>query len=334
MRSVLIIQTAFIGDAVLASGLLEKMHDAFPGAELDILVRKGNEGLFLQHPFLHETLTWDKQSRKYLHWWKLLLRIRQKKYALIINVQRFAATGLLTALSGANMTIGFDKNPLSLFFTKRIPHRIEPGVHEYIRNHDLVAAITDSVPARPKLYPAPSDRAVVQPYQQTAYCCIAPASVWFTKQYPVQKWVELIRALPPQLTVYLIGAPGDAALCEQIRQESSRDNLLNLSGKFSFLASAALQAGAVMNFVNDSAPMHFASAVNAPVTAIYCSTLPSFGFGPLSDQSYIVEVLEKLPCRPCGLHGHKSCPEGHFHCALHIQVQQLLEPLTSAVRAI
>jgi len=84
---------------------------------------------------------------------------------------------------------------------------------------------------------------------------------------------------------------------------------------------------AVMNYVNDSAPMHFASAVNAPVTAIYCSTLPSFGFGPLSDRSFIVERQGELYCRPCGLHGKKACPEGHFRCALEIKEEQLIEML-------
>jgi ADP-heptose:LPS heptosyltransferase len=69
--------------------------------------------------------------------------------------------------------------------------------------------------------------------------------------------------------------------------------------------------------------MHLASAVNAPVAAIYCSTLPSFGFGPLSDKSFIVEIQEKLSCRPCGLHGRRACPLGHFHCAYKIKVEQL-----------
>ena len=45
-----------------------------------------------------------------------------------------------------------------------------------------------------------------------------------------------------------------------------------------------------MNFTNDSAPLHLASAMNAPVTVIYCSTVPRFGFGPLSDDSKIVEA--------------------------------------------
>ena len=96
------------------------------------------------------------------------------------------------------------------------------------------------------------------------------------------------------------------------------------------LQSAALIKDAEMNYVNDSAPMHFASSVNAPVAAVYCSTIPAFGFGPLSDTQFIIEVEEKLGCRPCGLHGHKACPQGHFKCALDIREQQLLDCLVSA----
>ena len=83
-----------------------------------------------------------------------------------------------------------------------------------------------------------------------------------------------------------------------------------------------------MIYVNDSAPMHFASAVDAPVTAVYCSTIPAFGYGPLSSKSHIVELSEALPCRPCGIHGQKQCPEKHFNCAQKISTQQLLAVLT------
>ena len=78
--------------------------------------------------------------------------------------------------------------------------------------------------------------------------------------------------------------------------------------------------GAIMNYVNDSAPMHLASAMNAPVTAFFCSTVPDFGFTPLSKQSTVVEVKEELSCRPCGLHGKKECPEKHFNCGHLIEV--------------
>jgi heptosyltransferase-2 len=82
---------------------------------------------------------------------------------------------------------------------------------------------------------------------------------------------------------------------------------------------------AVMNFTNDSAPLHLASAVNAPVTVIYCSTIPGFGFGPLSGDSTIIETREKLDCRPCGLHGLKACPEKHFRCATTIDTRELVQ---------
>jgi len=64
--------------------------------------------------------------------------------------------------------------------------------------------------------------------------------------------------------------------------------------------------------------MHLASAMDAPCTAVFCSTVPDFGFGPLSTKSRVVETTAKLDCRPCGIHGHKACPEGHFKCAVTI----------------
>ena len=83
-----------------------------------------------------------------------------------------------------------------------------------------------------------------------------------------------------------------------------------------------------MNYVNDSGPMHLASAMNAPVVAVFCSTVPAFGFGPLSTQSFVVETKEHLTCRPCGLHGYKACPEGHFACAENIAANDLPVPET------
>lgn len=330
MQKILLIQTAFIGDVVLATGLLEKLHATFPGDEINILVRKGNESLFAHHPFIHEVLVWDKKGGKYKNLWSLLKRIRRTRYDRVINVQRFAATGIVTAFSKAKHTTGFDKNPFSFLFTEVVRHEIGDGgkvLHEIERNHALIASITDAKAARPKLYPSPEDFDAVAGLKDTPYVCIAPASVWFTKQFPAEQWVALIRSLPPHLHVYLLGGPGDNDLCERLALETGNTRVTNLAGQLSFLRSAALQKDAVMNFVNDSAPMHFASSVNAPVTAVYCSTIPAFGFGPLSDESHIVEVREPLGCRPCGLHGKKACPLGHFHCAKWIRNEQLLEVL-------
>ena len=310
------------------TALLEYLHQTAPNAPVDVLVRRGNEGLLAGHPHVRRVLIWDKKHRKYAALWDLLGQIRTAKYGRVVTLQRFASTGFLTAFSGAPARIGFAKNPLSRFFTRRVPHVIGDGTHEVERNLALLDASLNSSLIRPRLYPTAVDEAAVAPYVAGgSYVCLAPTSVWFTKQYPEEKWLELLAALPAGLRVYLLGGPPDVAACERLAAASGRENVVSIAGKIGLLASAALMRGAVMNYVNDSAPMHLCSAVDAPVTAVFCSTVPAFGFGPLSSASFVVETKEKLDCRPCGLHGHAACPRGHFRCAYGIEVGQLLATL-------
>jgi heptosyltransferase-2 len=324
---ILVIQTAFIGDAILATALIESLYKSNPFAKIDILIRKGNETLFEQHPFLNEVIVWDKKKNKHKNLLLLLIKIRTKRYDVVINLQRFGSTGVLTALSGAKVRVGFDKNPFSFLFSKSIKHSIIEGMHEVDRNFELISWFTDKKIRRPKLYPSISNNNRIAKYTNNAYICVAPNSVWFTKQFPEDKWIDLINGLPAKYSIYLLGAPGDKISCERIKTMSQHSNAVVLAGKLSFLDSAALMAGAIMNYVNDSAPMHIASAMNAPVAAIFCSTIPAFGFGPLSDRSYSIETPELLACRPCGLHGKSACPEVHFNCGNTIQIAQLLQVL-------
>ena len=324
----LLIQTAFIGDVILMTALLEYLHQTQPTTPVDVLVRRGNEGLLAGHPHVRRVLIWDKKHRKYAALWDLLGQIRAAKYGRVVTLQRFASTGFLTAFSGAPERIGFAKNPLSRFFTRRVPHVIGDGTHEVARNLRLLTDVVPTPLQPPRLFPSAADEAAVAPYAATGpYVCLAPTSVWFTKQYPEAKWLELLAALPAGLRVYLLGGPPDMAACERLAAASGRANVISIAGKIGLLASAALMRGAVMNYVNDSAPMHLCSAVGAPVTAIFCSTVPAFGFGPLSPVSFVVETTEPLDCRPCGLHGHAACPQGHFRCAYGIEVRQLLASL-------
>jgi ADP-heptose:LPS heptosyltransferase len=322
LKKFLVIQTAFIGDVILATSVLEKLHQHFPESTIHFLVRKGNESLFAAHPFLKRVLVWDKKE-KYADLFRLLQTICFEQYDYVVNLQRFAATGFLTAFSGAKHKIGFSKNPFSFLFNEKQEHDIENGKHETERNQKLIAYITDNVPAKPKIYPSETDYEFVKPLQQTNYICIAPASVWFTKQLPKEKWVELMNRTSEATKIYLLGSNEDFNLAENILKIAGRKNSEILCGKLSLLQSAALMQGAAMNYVNDSAPLHLASAMNAPVTAFYCSTVPAFGFGPLSSTSYIIQTKEKLTCRPCGLHGKAACPEKHFKCAATINISEI-----------
>lgn len=315
MNKILVIQTAFLGDVILATGILEKLHHFYPKAQIDFVVRKGNHGLLDKHPFIKKLYVWNKQE-KYKSLFAIITEVRKEKYDLCVNIQRFGASGFLTARSKAKTKIGFDKNPFSRFFDIKVGHEIGNGKHEIERNNDLIESLTDKEAFKPRLYPSKENLNKVLEFKTEPYVCIAPSSVWFTKQLPKEKWLELIPQIKEK--IYLIGGPSDFDLAEEIKTESQHSNIENLSGKLNLLESVALIKDAKMNFVNDSGPMHMASSVNAPTTAIYCSTVPEFGFGPLSTESKVLNI-KNLDCKPCGLHGHKSCPKGHFKCAKDLE---------------
>jgi lipopolysaccharide heptosyltransferase II len=323
MKKFLLIQTAFIGDVILATSMIEKLHQIYPDSQIDFLLRKGNQGILTDHPYLTHLWIWDKKKNKYSNLFRIIKTIRSENYDYVINLQRFMSSGLMTVFSKGKIKIGFDKNPLSRFFDKKIVHKIGDGRHEIERNHELIAAFTEDTPAKPRMYPTQNNYRSIEKYKTTDYICIAPTSVWFTKQFPDYKWIELIQSFQNQYRVYLLGAESDKEMCEYIMKKSNSEKVVNLAGKLSFLESAALMETARMNFVNDSAPLHIASSMNAPTTAIFCSTVPEFGFTPLSQNAKIVQVSEKLECRPCGLHGYRSCPVKHFKCASNITIQQL-----------
>ena len=330
MKKILIIQTASIGDVILTTPILEKLHYIYKDAMIDFLLKKGIESLFINHPFIRQLIIWDKKADKYKNLFNIIKQIRKEKYDIVINVQRFASSGIITALSGAETTIGFDKNPFAMFFTKKIKHKIGiqyQGIHEIDRNLELLAHLGTDKKFSVKLYPSEKDYTNINKYNDKTYICVAPASLWNTKQYPKEKWIEFIDKISPDYKIYLLGSKQDVDLCNEIKEAAIGKHILNLAGKLSMLESAALMKGAKMNYVNDSAPLHLASSMNAHVTAVFCSTITEFGFGPLSDDSVVIETSEQLDCRPCGLHGYNECPEKHFKCAMTITKEQLLSRL-------
>ncbi len=322
---ILLIQTAFPGDVILATSLVADLSERYPSAILDVLVRKGCEDILVDNPRITRIWVWDKTKHRRTNMFVLARELQQDGFDRVYNLQRYASSGYFTWRSGAPFTAGFRQNPFSLTFKQRIEHRIpypyEAGfLHEVQRNRLLIDAKV-APPRRPELYfTAKEWQRADEIGGGEPFIVVAPASNWFTKQWPEESWAGLLLLIPERISVMIVGGTEDFELGERLAK--TRAHVVNLCGKLRFRETAALMQCAWRVFTNDSAPLHLASAVNAPVTAVFCSTKPEFGFGPLSDDSRVVQAT--IPCCSEGLHGARTCKAGHFNCARSISPSDVL----------
>ena len=78
MMKFLVVQTAFIGDVILATPIVEKLRAFYPDAQIDFLLRKGNEGLLAGHPHIRKCWSWNKKKAKYTDLLRLIRALRQE----------------------------------------------------------------------------------------------------------------------------------------------------------------------------------------------------------------------------------------------------------------
>ena len=329
-RKVLFIQTAFLGDVILATSAMETWHAAHPEDRIHMLVRKPMDALFEGHPWLDKMLAWDKRPRVKGKDWRRLVRVVAKSHTMCHQPSPSRIFRRPYGLSMANVRVGYANNPLAWRFTHRMPHRWGDGTHEVERHRSLLSPFVPELQAtvEPCLYPNETHVREAEKAGARGVVLVMPGSQWATKAWPEGQFGKLLDDVSEP--VLLLGAPNERRLCERLTE--GRSHVLNATGELSLLGMVAAVQMAKVVVANDSAPLHVATATNTPTVALFTSTVPRFGFGPRASKHVVVEAMTELPCRPCGKHGRKRCPEGHFKCGWELSVQSVLEALFAVQR--
>ncbi|MFT7517046.1 MAG: heptosyltransferase-2 [Myxococcota bacterium] len=328
-EATLLVDTSFLGDVLCAEPGVRVASEKFDGA-LDFLTSPGGAQILKNHPQLREIVVYDKrnQDKGLLGLLRLAKRLRKKKYTRVICSHRSWRTALLLKMAKIPTRIAFDNAAAKFLYTELVEYRND--LHEIERNLQLLGG---GEWMRPQLHPDAAESANAKQLVGGLgkFIAIAPGSIWATKRWPEQHFAEVAaHALQNGLAVVLLGGPDDRALNSRIyaQAKSQAENapaaILDLAGKTNLRESYAVikQASAMVS--NDSAPMHMGVAADTPVVAVFCSTVPSFGFAPRGDNDIVLETDENLECRPCGMHGHPSCPETHFRCATSITAAKVM----------
>lgn len=312
---ILIIQTAFIGDAILSTGFIREVKRGFPQARVDLVTTPVTAELFQFNPYLDNVYPFAKKGIKGIfNQIKLVDKLKKTGYDAAFSLHLSLRSSLILKQSGIPIRIG---HPRMSFLTH--PVTVSRNLHITDRYLDILKPFIDCEPnSDTELHFSKEQFETAQKIignDDIFKLGIAPGSIRNTKKWPREYFITLIREFADNLKIYLIGGPDDQILCEEIISGSG-GKALNLAGKLSLLESAALIKKLDLLLTNDSAPMHMANAVNTPVIALMGPTVKEFGFYPYRPKDQVIEV--EVDCRPCGKHGGKKCPQKHFQCMLNI----------------
>ena len=324
--------TAWLGDSVLTLPLIAHIKKYFPQAKIDFYVRKGFGELFACHPDLAGVFEFNKKECGLLASYHYGRMLAERRYSIWISAHRSWRSSAIAQLTMAPVRIGYNTGPLSrLAYT----HTIERDFYKFAEIERVLKLaaplgfelnLEDSQAHWPHLAicPQAQEKAeqiwkIIDPERPTLG--IHPGGAWPTKRWPVEYMIEVAHlAAAHQVQIILFGAPNEQAEADAVRN-ALRDypDFHDLAGSISLPELAACLGRLDCYLSNDSGPMHLAWVQKTPTTAIFGPTIREFGFTPRGENSSVMEV--SLPCRPCGLHGHKKCPKGHHACMRKITPQ-------------
>lgn len=325
---ILIIHTAFIGDIVLSTPLIKKIKDTYPDSDITYVTTPSGEAILKNNPHINNIIVYDKRGEhKGINGvWQLGKRLRYENFNMVITPHRYLRSSILSWLSRSPIRKGYDIASGSCLFTEKI---------KYDRTkHEVEKLLSFVAPENKKryeieLYPGEKEKMKGDNLwkenllEDKKVVVLAPGSKWFTKQWPVEYFNKLAESLKKLSNVRLIVVGGK----EEINLSIEKENIIDMRGKTSLLELADILSRSDVVVTNDSSPIHIASAFKKPrIFALFGPTVEKFGFFPWSLNSRVFQV-DGLKCRPCGIHGGKSCPEKHFKCMRDILPEEVFNEI-------
>ena len=148
--------------------------------------------------------------------------------------------------------------------------------------------------------------------------CVHPGAQLASRRWPPERFARVADALAAEgHTVVLTGTAGEAAITCAVAG-AMRARAVDLTGRTSLGALAALIARARLLVCNDTGVSHVAAATRTPSVVVSCGA-DTARWSPLDPERHRVLAYE-LACRPCT---YASCPYGH-ECAQGVAPESVI----------
>ncbi len=303
----------WIGDAVMASPVIEILHSKLHKAELFIAAPEHVCELFLYHtpPVKLLPIPPVKGLEKL---WKSVSTIKRYRFNGAILLQNAFSASLVTFFAGVPFRAGLGTDGRKILLSLSInPARVR-DMHQmeafcFVAAY-LTGCVDDFSKVSPKLFVKQEEIERVREMFSIKgkYVIFHPGAAYGTaKRWLPDSFIDLARRIQKEygFTVVIAGSKSEETLCSYIYRHLRDCKVINICGSTNIREMMGLQAGSDLIVTNDSGPMHTAAALGIKTVAIFGPTNP-YRTGPRNRNCKI--VYKKVECSPCDV---RHCPQDH-----------------------
>jgi len=356
---ILLVRFSALGDVIQTLPILTMLRDGFPEAKIGWAIDTELAPAIEGHPaldYVHRCArrSWMKAIPSpakwpdaYREYQAFVQEVRSVRYDVAIDAQGLFKTAMLPYAAGIKRRIGYKhgREFSSVFYTERYLDRAEyfdPAI-SHLEHMTELAYRLGAAEVRQMIEPprvTEQARRHVAELLRGAFAkdaplvAVAPATQWVSKHWPEEHWIALISQLlvETDLNLILQGSAGDAPVGERILRGVSQPQpgrICNLFGKLPIPEMYALYERVHVAVGSDSAPLHIAGAMRAPVlVGIYGPTgyrrTPPIG----SPVIKLFSTEGQLACQPC----HKrTCPLGTDECMKRVRPEEVFQAIVDGL---
>src|SRR5829696_4894836 len=315
---ILFVRPDHVGDLLLTLPAVAALQRALPGAYLAYATAPEAAAIAQRCPNLDESLIvrfppFGRDGCDGLAW-RETLRVEVARFADAFDAALVVRpddpwSGQLVAAASIPIRLGFDMPRTRPYLTDALP--LPGNQHVALDGFDLADALLArlSLGARTErvlaasVVPSRDDeeearKVLVDADAGEPLIVVHPGSGWPLKNWPAPRWRRVAAELARRFGTRPVVA-GTAAERRLAREVADGTPAIDLAGRLTLGALAAVHRRARLVVTTDSGALHLAAVMGAPVVALFGPGDP-LRFAPLARPGGVRVVRLGLPCSPCG----------------------------------
>ena len=287
-KEICIVMLSALGDAVHVLPVVNALKRKWPQSRITWVIQPVPYEFVRNHKSVDEFIVFKRRRgmEAVTSYRELRRNFAGRHFDLVINLQVYLKAGLITALTPADIKLGFDRKRARdmnwLFTNRRIPAR--PMQHVQDQYFEFIEHLgVDPEPVEWNIQITPEERAqqsrFFEPLGRT--CAIVVGTSKPEKNWTPNRYARVIEALEEELgfRTILVGGPSpiEREIAEQIKQTARVQPIDALGNDIRRLVY--LLDGASLVISPDTGPFHIARALDKPVIGLYGYTNPK-RYGP------------------------------------------------------